>query len=620
MARLFVTLLLLFWVTPGIGAEHSDPYHIIHAHYNTIGGLNKLKEIETSYGEGTTRIDGLKGVFKHWERPPLQYRTEEIYSALSQIEGDTGKIAWFFDTNGQLLLHKDEETLKRREISRRLARYEHLDQKSPYFSLSTGGVTNILQHECYEIILTNTINSDISRFYIDTTSLLLIQTKAKQPDMELIISYGDYRWVDDIFVSFYQHTLYLPWEKEEETQLTNYTINEPLSDILFNMPQKKLGYRFLSGKNSATTSFLLSENLIYIPVTIDGIQFSWVLDSGASMSVIDKDYAKKLGLNVQGSIKGYGFGDLFELSFVDVPEYRVADIVFDSQTFYVVKGLTARSYEPDIAGILGYDFLSRFVVEIDYDLQLVTFHNPDMYNYSGDGVILDAPLKYRTFTVDLELDHKIKGKWAIDLGAHRSSVHYPFSKDNNLLGKTGIETISQGVSGISYEKTVQFDCLTIGGLQLNSPLLAIPLEQGKGVTALGEIAGNLGNSTLRHFNLVLDYPKQQIIISKGKNFNTIFPRDKSGMLIGRSEEDRPMISFVAGKSPAQRGGFIAGDIILQVNGEEIRPGHQVLPLRHLLRDDTISRHTFLINREGAVHDLVLELQDLFPQNAPACQR
>ena len=72
-----------------------------------------------------------------------------------------------------------------------------------------------------------------------------------------------------------------------------------------------------------------------------------------------------------------------------------------------------------------------------------------------------------------------------------------------------------------------------------------------------------------------------------------------------------MISFVARKSPAKRGGFIAGDIILQINGKDIKPGDQVLPLRHLLRDDKINRHTFLIDREGRNHNLTLELQDLF---------
>ena len=246
--------------------------------------------------------------------------------------------------------------------------------------------------------------------------------------------------------------------------------------------------------------------------------------------------AKQLNLTIRGNIKGYGFGDLFELAFADIPAYRVGDIVFNSQTFFVVKDLTSRSYEPETAGILGYDFLSRFIVEIDYDNQLTTFYDPAEYNYSGDGVVIDAPLKYRTFTIPMTLDKQYKGKWSIDLGAHTSSVHYPFALQNNLLKRKGTETVSQGISGINYEETVQFDCLTIAGFQLDRPLITIPLERGKGATALGEIAGNLGNSTLRHFHLVLNYPEQKIIVSKGAqtcNNSGLAPIIKIDILYGR---------------------------------------------------------------------------------------
>ena len=168
-AILFSLAIVMLFLLPGPAAsvEYSEPYSILKSYYKAIGGLEKLDEIQTSYSEGETRLDGLKGTFKHWEKRPIKYRTEENYTAISQMEGDTGKIPWFLDTNGQLLIHKDEETLKRREISKRLDRYEHLIPDSPYFSLSLSGVSDILDRQCYEIILSNTINRDITHFFID---------------------------------------------------------------------------------------------------------------------------------------------------------------------------------------------------------------------------------------------------------------------------------------------------------------------------------------------------------------------------------------------------------------------------------------------------------------------
>lgn len=597
----------------------SDPYEIFLAYYDAIGGLEKLKSIESSYSEGSIRLDGMCGTFRHWEKIPLQYRTEEKFDALFQTEGDSGQVSWQLDTNGQVLLFKDRETRKRREIARRIEQYEHLDRNSSVFTLTRKANTIVNGHECYQIVLTNNINQDISSFFFNINTLLMVKSISSQPDMEIITTYDDYRWADGILTPFHDFSTYLPWEKEEETTISRYTVNPVVNEELFAVPPQKRDFHFLSSKDSAVIPFLFAENILYLKVTVNPAeQFShqgstryWVLDSGASMSVIDADYAKELQLLQQGRIKGHGFGDLFTLSFTTLPAYRVGSILFDPQTVYVVKNLTAQSYEPEIAGILGYDFLSRFVVELDYSEKTVTLHDPEHYHRNHRaGTMVEAPLKYRTFTIPVTLDHKYRGDWSLDLGAHTSSIHFAFAEKNNLLQRRGTETISQGISGISYEKIVQFNDLEAAGFHIDHPLVTIPLKRGKGATALGEIAGNLGNDILRHFNLVLDYANQQVIFAKGKNFGKHPLRDKSGILIGRSEFKQPMISFVASDSPAQRAGFLAGDIIVQIDDRKISPGTPVLPLREILREEEGTTHIFTLSRNGQQVRLPLTLENL----------
>lgn len=613
-----LVIVLLLPGRSGAAAELTDPYQIIRQHYEAIGGLDRLQKLIGSYSEGRVRYDGLEGTFKNWNTRPQQYRTEEDYSVISQIEGDSGEFVWFFDTNGQLLVLKDEDTLKRRQIGLRLDRYEHLDPNSPYFTLGLAGVSDTDGRPCYEIVLTNTINSDRGSFFYDTENFLLVRSVYKQPDMETHSTYGDYREVDGLLIPFYQHSRFLPWEKEEETWVTQYLIDRPIDENLYNPPEIKKDYKFLNDRTSATVPFRLMENLIYLPVTVTGDTGYWVLDSGASMSLIDHEYAEKLGLDIQGNIKGYGFGDLFELSFVEIPEHQVGPIQFGSQKFYVSQGLTERSYEPRIYGILGYDFLSRFVVEIDYDRQEVTFHFPDTFRYTGTGVILDAPLKYRTFSLPVTLDGKYNSLWTLDLGSYHSSIHYPFAEKHGLLDKKGVEIVSQGMSGISHETNTRFDCLSIDRLRLDLPMISIPRELGKGATALGEVGGNLGNSTLRHFHLFLNYPEQKLILEKGLQFNTAFPPDRSGLLIGRSEENQPMVSFLATDSPAIRAGLVAGDIIVEMAGQPVGPNHPILPLREMLRGPVGSTVEVKVRREDQVVPAAIILEDMYPANGQQC--
>lgn len=599
-------------------AELTDPYQILHKHYEAIGGLDRLQKLSGSSSEGRVRYDSLQGTFKHWDARPQQYRTEEDYSVISQVQGDNGEYTWFFDTNGQLLIFKDEDTLKRRRISLLLDRYEHLDPHSPFFSVRFGGTTTIDGKTCYELVLTNTINSDVGHFFYDTGSLLMVRSVYKQPDMETHSTYGDYREIDGFMISFYQHSLFLPWEKEEETWVTRHTFDGPADTTFFNPPAIKKDYTFLDGGKSATVSFRLMENLIYLPVTVGDDTGYWVLDSGASMSLIDHDYAEKLGLDIQGSIKGYGFGDIFDLSFVTIPEHQVGPILFDSQKFYVSRGLTAKSYEPQIFGILGYDFLSRFVVEVDYDEQEVTFHSPDTFSYKGSGAIIDAPLKYRTFTLPVILDGKYSSRWSVDLGSYHSSIHYPFAEKHGLLEKKGVEIVSQGMSGISRETNVRFDCLEIDGFRLDQPLISIPDEKGKGATALGEVGGNLGNSTLRHFRLFLNYPEQKLILEEGLQYKTAFPPDRSGLLIGRSDENQPMVSFLANDSPAARAGLEAGDTIVEMAGQQVKPNQTILPLRDILRGAVGSKVDLKVKRGDQVVAATIVLQDLYPASGQKC--
>lgn len=619
----FVFLLFSFpaIVTACSVAFATDPYHILHKHYRAIGGIERLQQIKTSFSEGKSRYDGLEGDFKHWEAKPLQYRTEQDYNTIKQVEGDSGQLAWFFDTNGQLLIHKDPEILKRREISKHIENFEHLKPASPYFEVFYQGITKVDSTECYEIRIINSINSDSMHFFFDKNSYLLVQSIVTQPDTKIISSFSDYRQQDGIVISFHQKVKYLPWEKEEETWMDKYVANPAIDNTIFEIPTPVKDYTFTgpdSNKKATSIPFQLIENLIYLPVTIGQVTTYWVLDSGASMSVIDVEYAHSLGMDIDGSIQGYGFGDLFKLSFVTVPQFSVGHISFTSQKFFGTEGLVQRSYEPVIHGILGYDFLSRFVVEIDYDKRLVTLHQPETFQYDGEGLILDAPLKYRTFTIEVALDNLSTSRWTLDLGAYLSSIHYQFAEKHNLLQTPGVETVSQGLSSISREKKAQFNCLTIENLQLDQPLLNIPSEKGKGATALGEVGGNLGNSTLKHFHLWLHYPNQQVILEKGANFNVQPPQDKSGLILGISEDDSPMVSFVARNTPAANAGIVAGDVIKKLNHLNITPASPVVPLRKLLRQQEDTEIHLQLLRENRILKKSFRLQKLYQPDSKGC--
>lgn len=618
--KLLLLPMVVFFQFPPDLCVAKDPYNILTSHFNAVGGIATLRAIHCRYSEGTIRYDGLQGSFKHWEEKPLRNRTEIDFSVINYTEGDSGEFSWLFDTNGQLLISKDKKTLERRQIQELLENFEHLKQNSPYFTLHHNGMIRKNNMLCHDLLLVNSINSDRTHYYIDTQSYLMVASSYITPDTTTETIYDDFQTVDAILVPFHIKSTYYPVEKEEEIHITRYTINEASPRGIFSAPLSSKDFRFSNSKKSVAIPFELQGNLIYLPVSVGNETRLWLLDSGASMSVIDKNYALNLGLNERGSIKGYGFGKLFSLGFVTIPEYSVGDIHFQKQKIYVTEGITDRSYEPVIHGILGYDFLSRFVIEIDFEQQIATFHDPQFFTYQGNGLLVDAPLKYRTFTLPVKLNGFQTGLWSLDLGSHQSSLHYPFAVKNKLINRAGIEMVSQGISGLSFSRLSQFGCLVIGHHTLENQLISVPHKAGRGATALGEVDGNLGISSLRNFHLYLNYPEQQVILEKGHRFNSRFPRDKSGIIIGISQHNQPMISYMDKSAPAYRAGLRTGDILLTLNGDTIEAGHSVLALRKVFHGATGERIVMQVLRGNEEITASFTLTNLYQDAVFDCKK
>ncbi len=607
-----ILVFLLFAFTCHAAESLTDPRGILLKHYEVIGGLEKLKKIKSGYIEGRIAFDGLDGTFKQWEEMPLKYRLEEDYGVIKQIFGDDGRQNWTVDPNGNVQIQRDDDTVKRRNVKALLEVYDHVNADSKNFILTYEGEKKAGEIDCRVVKMANIINEDRTFFFFNKENYYLVKAILKQPDVEIHTLFSDYREIDGIIHPFHEETEILPREKKETLQLLKYDFNVKIDKALFALPQKNVeDFVFLNGENSENVPFTFIENSIYIPVTINSETRLWLFDNGASMSIIDADYGSSLGLEPEGEIKGFGIASVFDFSFVTLPPYQVSGIKFNPQKVFSYKGLSGRFYDSDIVGILGHDFVSRFVTKIDYAARTFSFYHPEKFKYSGDGRIIDAPLRNKIFSVPAVVDGKYAGKWTFDLGAFDVSFHYPFADENNFFNLRGVDRLSADLGGQHREKTVQFKSIELGGYKVLYPLINIPLDKGKGSNISREIIGNIGNSLLRHFTVYLDYERQQVIIEKGKDFERKFPTDKSGLLIGMTDNGFPEIVFVAPGTPAEKAGFLNGDIILRINGTDAGSFGGIIGVRNLFLEEAGKEYNIEVVRAGSKHDLKLILEDLF---------
>jgi len=615
---MLVGLLVLAGLAMPLHSEKpmSDPYQILQRHFEVVGGLDNLKAQKTMYQEGTIVIEGagLEGTFKQWSEYPLKLRQEIDLKVVKNVSGDNGEFSWEVDANGKVLLKRDENTIKDRKVKKLMAEYEYLNLESKYFTLTFEGIEKVDGNDCYVVKITNNINQDIQRNFYDKPSFHLLKTVIIKPDYEQHVIYSDFRKVNAFVFPFRENITVLPIDEKTVIKYSKYEFGAEIERALFEPPPQDIeDFVFANGVSAENAPVEFIENHIYLPVNIMGKERLWVLDCGSSVNVIDSSFAAELGLVFEGPVKGQGASGVVNFYFVTLPAYAIGGIRFREQKVVAFSfgHLFRKALGLEVVGILGYDFLSRFVTKIDYAKQAISFYHPDSFRYNGKGKVFDSPLEGSMLSLPVTVDGKYSGKWRLDIGAPDIDFHYPYAKNHGLLDRKGIDIMAGDAAGFSTTRMSRYNTVDVEGFVLRNPLIGTPHEEGTGSFAQETVIGNIGNSLLRNFVLYLDYGKQRVILEKGDDFGKEFPQQKSGLQFYYSTNNDVEVVFVSPNTPALEAGFQKGDIIKSINGIEVQYYGGLIALRKLMKAEAGTTYTIEILRDKKVKRLQLTLRDLF---------
>jgi hypothetical protein len=531
---------------------------------------------------------------------------------LQMTSGYNGDISWVVDPNGKLQVVKDETALERRRLETLLESYEHASPASEYFKMAFRGMETVGDTECYVVEILNTINDDVRLRYFDADSFLQVKAVDPEESFEVHTVFSDYREVGGIKIPFHREADILPIGQKQVIQITRYEAGIPIDPAIFDPPEQDAeDFSFAGGEVAENVAFDYILDHLYLDVTISGLRSTWILDTGASATIVDSTFAADIGLPPIGKAKAIGAGGTVDIDLVTLPPLRIQGIRLDEQR---VGSMPLRKlfdrHGIEIAGVLGYDFLSRFVTRIDYANTTITFYHPESFVYTGDGAIIDAPLAHRLFSLPVTLDGVHQGDWTLDIGASITTFQYPFAEEHGLLDRKGVERIVGGAGGHIQARVSEFESLELGGYTVERPLILVPLEN-LGAFSFDRGMGVLGNNVLRRFVVYLDYAKQRVILERGRDFSTAFPRDRSGMSIVLTPGGDYQVLSVSDGSPAAEAGFIEGDIVRSINGIDVESLGDPVRISNLFRADPGTVYDLEILRDGEPFEFRLTLKQLY---------
>ncbi|MEO8934361.1 MAG: PDZ domain-containing protein, partial [Xanthomarina sp.] len=416
-------------------------------------------------------------------------------------------------------------------------------------------------------------------------------------------------------------------------------------------------------RESDKIRFNLINNLIIIPVEINGVALSFILDYGVNKSIVFNFFNITDTLQIKNAetvfLRGLGEGDMVEAIRSTNNISKIGNALNINLELYSVLGLdldfTPRLGIP-IHGIIGYDLFKDFVVEINYTSKFIRLTNPGVYTYkscSSCETLKMSFYKNKTYIyVNVKVkENQIPVKLLIDTGGSDSIW---LCEDDGLgiqVGEVFFEDfLGYGLTGSVYGKRSKIEEVSIKQFKFHNVNVSFPnlesliyIKQNKDRN--GSIAGNL----LKRFNLVIDYSNGTIVFKKNKYFKTPFSYNKSGIeleqnvvkLTWQKENSQlSMKNFIGSEthvskifkienpkykllfkpaysivelrkdSPAYKAGLIIGDVLLSLNNKSTDK-YTLQKIMHEFYEKDGQRIKLKVERAGRELTFVFYLKDIF---------
>jgi len=302
---------------------------------------------------------------------------------------------------------------------------------------------------------------------------------------------------------------------------------------------------FLLQNNAAkaTVPFKLINNLIFIPIKVNGVELNFLLDSGVEETILfSMEDKQEVSFNNVEKIKLRGLGSEEEIEGLKSTKniLETHGLRSDEHMVFIILdqsfNLSSHIGIP-VNGIIGHKFFRNNLVEVNYQKKKIIVHpRNNKFQEKLDKKFKEIPItiersKPYIITTATVNNVDIPAKLLIDIG--NSDAFWIFENNKiRLPDKNFPDFLGKGFSGDIEGHRAKIDKFSIDEFDFKKPIVSFPDSVSiRNVKMVPGRIGSVGGEVLKRFTVVLDYKEKKLYLKKNSKFNEPFTYNKSGITV-----------------------------------------------------------------------------------------
>ena len=357
---------------------------------------------------------------------------------------------------------------------------------------------------------------------------------------------------------------------------------------------------------------MLTGGIIIIKAKISNFadSLNFILDTGSGGISLDSSTCARIKIPTKESDRTIrGIAGIRKVRFAYDHTLRLPGLNVDSLDFHINDyDILSSVYGEKIDGIIGYSFLSKYIVHIDYDTMEIAVHTRGRIKYPRGGWMLKPTMVTIPVTPATVRDEtEVEARFYFDTGAGMCILlSSEFVEDSAFLRTKTKWYLSQaeGLGGTAPMKQGVLKQVKLGPYKFRNVPAHI-FEDQYNITSYPYLGGLIGNDLLRRFNLIINYEKKDIHLRPNSHFREQFDYSYTGL--GMYYIDGVIkVLDVMKDSPAEIAGFKEDDIIMAVKNDF---SQNIQAYKNLMQHPG-EKVRILVYREGEPIVLTLKVMNL----------